>query len=49
MPSTVVDVSSEAEKLRQSYIALHDKGVRINEMGIEKSRRKEAGMTKARP
>lgn len=26
----------------QSYIALHDEGVRVNEIGIEKYRRKEA-------
>lgn len=44
MLSTVEDASSQAEKLGQSYIALHDKGVRVNEMGIVKSRRKEAGM-----
>lgn len=49
MPSTVEDASSETEKLGHNYIALHDKGVRVNEMGIEKSRGKETGMTDTRP
>lgn len=49
MPATVEDASSETEKLGHSYIALHDKGVRVNEMGIEESRGKETGMTETRP
>lgn len=48
MPSTVENASSETEKLRHSYFALHDKGVRVNEMGIEKSRGEETGMTDTR-
>lgn len=49
MPATVEDAISETEKLGHSYIALHDKGVRVNEMRIEESRGKETGMTETRP
>lgn len=49
MPSTVEDASSETEKLGHGYTALHEKGLRVNEMGIGKSRGKETGMTDTSP